>query len=173
MKGSKNIEIYLVRLSDEGWEQEKWIRQEPSNPIWTAYGLDIYLAMPKRSVAVAPNTTLELSIILISPDGSNDLPHFAMLIRLYVIKLSIIVLHKILLFLNIFVALKRAYFCIEITKNHNKSPLKVNFRAHICGLRPRIKRHTCTFGRRLALRAIAPKLRSLNAAHLQENRTWK
>ena len=32
MNSSKNIEIYLVRLSDEGWEQEKWIRQEPSNP---------------------------------------------------------------------------------------------------------------------------------------------
>ena len=66
-----------------------------------------------------------------------------------------------------------AYFCIEIPKNHNKSHLKVNFRAHICGLRPRIKRHTCTFGRRLALRAIPPKLRSLNAAHLQENHTRK
>ena len=52
----------------------------------------------------APNTTLELSIILISPDGSNDLPHFAMLIRLYVIKLSIIVLNKIPIFLKIFVA---------------------------------------------------------------------
>ena len=57
-KGSKNIEIYLVRLSDEGWEQEKWIRQEPSNPIWTAYGLAIYLAMPKRSVAAAPNISM-------------------------------------------------------------------------------------------------------------------
>ena len=29
------------------------------------------------------NMFLELTIILISPDGSNDLPHFAMLIRLY------------------------------------------------------------------------------------------
>ena len=98
MNGSKNIEIYLVRLSDEGWEQEKWIRQEPSNPIWTAYGLAIYLAMPKRSVAAAPNTTLELSII--------------------VIKLSIIVLHKILLFLNIFVALIEGVF---LYRNNQKS----------------------------------------------------
>ena len=61
MNSSKNNEIYLVRLSDEGWEQEKGIRQEPSNPIWTAYGLAIYLAMPKRSVASAPNITPELT----------------------------------------------------------------------------------------------------------------
>ena len=63
VNGSKNIAIYLVRLSDEGWEQEKGIRQEPSNPIWTAYGLAIYLAMPKRSVAAAPNITIELTKI--------------------------------------------------------------------------------------------------------------
>ena len=37
-----------------------------------------------------------------------------------------------------------------------------------CGLRPRIKRNYCTFGRRLAS-AIPPKLRSLYAAHLQGN----
>ena len=50
----------------------------------SGYVLDIYLAMPKRSVAAAPNTHLELSII--------------------VIKLSIIVLNEIPIFLNIFVA---------------------------------------------------------------------
>ena len=33
LNSSKNVKIYLVRLSDEGREQEKWIRQEPSNPI--------------------------------------------------------------------------------------------------------------------------------------------
>ena len=31
----------------------------------------------KCNVASAPNITLELTIILISPNGSNDLPHFA------------------------------------------------------------------------------------------------
>ena len=49
----------------------------------------------------------------------------------------------------------------------------------MCGLHPRIKRHSCTFGRRLAkktivfvkklkrlLLAIPPKVRSHNAAHL-------
>ena len=50
--------------------------------------------MPKRSVVAAPNTTLELSII--------------------VIKLSIIVLNKIPIFLKIFVA-SAAYFCINKT----------------------------------------------------------
>ena len=64
----------------------------------SGYVLDIYLAMPKRSVAVAPNTTLELSII--------------------VIKLSIIVLHKILLFLNIFVALIEGVFLFKKIDNH-------------------------------------------------------
>ena len=59
-------------------------KKEPQCHTLAALGLDIYLAMPKRSVAVAPNTTLELSII--------------------VIKLSIIVLNKIPIFLNIFVA---------------------------------------------------------------------
>ena len=49
-------------------------------------------------------TILELSLILISPNGSNDLPHFAMLIRLYVIKFSIIVLNEIPIFLIIFAA---------------------------------------------------------------------
>ena len=38
---------------------------------------DVSLFQPKQ------NIPLELTIILISPDGSNDLPHFAMLIRLY------------------------------------------------------------------------------------------
>ena len=56
------------------------------------------------SVFLYEKTVLELSLILISPDGSNDLPHFAMLIRLYVTKLAIIVLNKIPIFLNIFVA---------------------------------------------------------------------
>ena len=43
-------------------------------------------SMHKRYEHHISTTTiiLELSIILISPDGSNDLPHFAMLIRLYV-----------------------------------------------------------------------------------------
>ena len=50
----------------------------------SGFSLDIYLAMPKRSVAAAPNTNLELSII--------------------VIKLSIIVLNEIPIFLNIFAA---------------------------------------------------------------------
>ena len=70
------------------------------------------------SVFLYKKTILELSLILISPDGSNDLPHFAMLIRLYVIKLSIIVLHKILLFLNIFVALIEGVF---LYRNNQKS----------------------------------------------------
>ena len=59
-------------------------KKEPQCHTLAAMGLDIYLAMPKRSVASAPNISLELSII--------------------VIKLSIIVLYKIPLFLNIFVA---------------------------------------------------------------------
>ena len=42
---------------------------------WVASDLSHFL--PKQ------NMFLELTIILISPDGSNDLPHFAMLIRLY------------------------------------------------------------------------------------------
>ena len=56
------------------------------------------------SVFLYKKTILELSLILISPNGSNDLPHFALLIRLYVIKLSIIVLNEIPIFLNIFAA---------------------------------------------------------------------
>jgi hypothetical protein len=42
---------------------------------WVASDLSLF--QPKQ------NMFLELTIILISPDGSNDLPHFAMLIRLY------------------------------------------------------------------------------------------
>ena len=37
---------------------------------------------------------LELTKILISPDGSNDLPHFAMLIRLYDNLLTFIVFNN-------------------------------------------------------------------------------
>ena len=43
----------------------------------SGYVLNIYLVMPKCNVAAAPNITLELTKILISPNGSNDLPHFA------------------------------------------------------------------------------------------------
>lgn len=65
-------------------------------------------SMHKRYEHHISTTTiiLELSIILISPDGSNDLPHFAMLISLYVTKLSLIVLNNPPLFLIIFVASK-------------------------------------------------------------------
>ena len=55
--------------------------------------LNIFVALIE-GVFLYKKTILELSIILISPDGSNDLPHFAMLIRLYVTKLSIIVFNN-------------------------------------------------------------------------------
>ncbi|MBR2486280.1 MAG: hypothetical protein IKB46_00620 [Paludibacteraceae bacterium] len=48
----------------------------------SGYVLDNYLLMRSDSKH-STKYIHELTIILISPDGSNDLPHFAMLIRLY------------------------------------------------------------------------------------------
>ena len=57
----------------------------------------------------------------------------------------------------------------------SKFCLKVNFSRdflEICGLRPRIKRHNCTF-EDTSRKKAGPfsKVRSHNAAHLQKNRT--
>lgn len=59
--------------------------------MWTKKAAKSYLSgcvldnyLPMRSDSKHSTKYIhELTIILISPDGSNDLPHFAMLIRLY------------------------------------------------------------------------------------------
>ena len=75
--------------------------------LWVAS--DVSLSQPKQKYP------LELTIILISPDGSNDLPHFAMLIRLYDTLLTSVVLYISLLFFNYFCSKRSAaYFCFKI-----------------------------------------------------------
>ena len=58
----------------------------------------------------SPKYTLALTKILISPEGSNDLPHFAVLIRLYDNPIDTNCLKNISLY---FCRAQSPYFCIK------------------------------------------------------------